>query len=259
MMATGSGGDGHRLAGRRTIVTGAATGIGAAAVDVLASAGATIAAIYHRSVPPSRLEDIATWHRCDLRRREDVNQVFDAIAESMGGLDVVINAAGLWASAGADCSEDELDFLWETNVKATVFVNQAARRHMRASGGGRIVNFGSVEGVRGSSASVYAMTKSAVHGWSRAAAQAWGREGITVNAVAPAVETPGAERFREFVGPERAAAVQAALAATMPVRGALGDPSADLGPALVFLASEESRFITGQLLPVDGGIMMLGS
>ena len=103
-----------------------------------------------------------------------------------------------------------------------------------------------------------------VAGTTRSAAKAWGSFGVTVNALAPAVETPGADRFREFVGPEGAAMMKQRLPESMPVPstlglGLLGDPIQDLGPVMVFLASVGSRFVTGQLLAVSGGSMMLGA
>jgi NAD(P)-dependent dehydrogenase (short-subunit alcohol dehydrogenase family) len=77
--------------------------------------------------------------------------------------------------------------------------------------------------------------------------------------LAPAMQTPGAERLREFLGPDGAAFLEQQLALTIPLGGALGDPVNDLGPVLVFLAGEGSHFITGQLIAVDGGLLMLGS
>ena len=88
---------------------------------------------------------------------------------------------------------------------------------------------------------------------------AWGRYGITVNSLAPAVATPGAERFFDHVGAEARPFVDQRLAESILIGGKLGDPITDLGPALVFLASAGARFITGQLLAVDGGVMMLGA
>jgi NAD(P)-dependent dehydrogenase (short-subunit alcohol dehydrogenase family) len=156
-------------------------------------------------------------------------------------------------------TEDDLEFLLATNVKATVFANQAAYQHMREHGGA-IINLGSSEGVTGNPiAAAYSLTKAAVHGWTRAAARAWGSTGITVNSLAPAVDTPGADRFRAFVGREAWPYVEQKIAEAVVIGGRLGDPVADLGPALVFLASEGAHFITGQLIAVDGGAMMVGA
>jgi 3-oxoacyl-[acyl-carrier protein] reductase len=249
------------LAGRRIVVTGGATGIGAAAVRVFAAAGATVHATFHHTEPPSELGDLAVWSQVDARDAAAVRSRFGTAAASMGGLDVLLHAAGIWQGATPDtASEDDMDFLLATNFKATVFANQAAHDLMVEAGGGAIVNLGSSEGVNGNpGAPLYAATKAAVHAWTRSAARAWGPKGITVNSLAPAVETPGAERMRTYIGPEAAAAHAAGLQARIPIKGALGDPVEDLGPMLVFLASTGAHFITGQLIAVNGGSMMVGA
>jgi NAD(P)-dependent dehydrogenase (short-subunit alcohol dehydrogenase family) len=131
---------------------------------------------------------------------------------------------------------------------------------MRKDGGGRIINFGSGEAVMGSPISaLYAATKGAVAAWTRSIAKAWAAEGVTAVALAPAVQTPGADRLRDFLGPEMSELIDQQIKATIPLGGALGDPARDLGPVVVFLASEGSRFINGQLIAVDGGLVMLGA
>jgi len=248
------------LAGRRAIVTGGATGIGAAAVEAFTDAGARVVALYHSTPPPERLSARAEWVRCDVRDRDAVTRVFDEAAASMGGLDALLHAAGFWRPATPETlSEEEFDFLVDTNFKATVWTNQAAFALMRDQGG-RIINLGSGEAVHGNPAAPhYAATKAAVQAWTRSAASAWARHGVTVNALAPAVETPGAQRLRQHLGPEGAELLEQKLKALIPLGGALGDPLRDLGPVMVFLAGRGSRFMTGQLIAVDGGALMLGA
>lgn len=248
------------LHGRRVLVTGGATGIGAAAVATLREAGAEIAATYHQTPPPDGLA--ATWLRCDVRDADAVSAMVRQAAEGLGGLDVLVNAAGLWqAGIPGHIGPDEISFLLDTNVKATILTNQAAHAVMKEQQpkGGRIINFGSSEAVMGSPISaVYAATKGAVQAWTRSAAKAWAGDSVTVNALAPAVQTAGAERLREFLGPEAGAFIDQQMQMMIPLGGALGDPARDLGPMLVFLAGPGSGFITGQLLAVDGGLMMVG-
>jgi len=229
------------LQGRRILVTGGATGIGAAAVGVLTEAGA------------------ATWLQCDVRDPDAVSATMQRAADNLGGLDVLVNAAGLWQPGiPGYISPDQISFLLDTNVKATILTNQAAYALMKGTGG-RIINFGSSEAVMGSPISaVYAATKGAVQAWTRSAARAWAADNVTVNALAPAVQTPGADRLREFLGPDAGALIDQQLKSMIPLGGALGDPARDLGPVLVFLAGAGSGFITGQLLAVDGGLMMVG-
>jgi NAD(P)-dependent dehydrogenase (short-subunit alcohol dehydrogenase family) len=246
------------LDGRRILVTGGATGIGAAAVRVLSQAGAAVVATYHRT-PPADREGVS-WVQCDVRDAASVDEMVRGAAETLGGLDVLLHAAGLWQpGVPGQITGEEIDFLVDTNLKATIFTNQAAYAVMRKSGG-RIINFGSGEAVMGSPISaLYAATKGAVAAWTRSIAKAWAAEGVTAVALAPAVQTPGADRLRDFLGPEMSELIDQQIKATIPLGGALGDPVRDLGPVLVFLASEGSRFITGQLIAVDGGLVMLGA
>jgi len=247
------------LKGRRILVTGGATGIGAAAVHVLSEAGAAVVATYHRTPPPDGAG--VSWVQCDLRDAAAVDNMVGGAAETLGGLDVLLHAAGLWQPGiPGQITGEEIDFLVDTNIKATIFTNQAAYAVMRKDGGGRIINFGSGEAVMGSPISaVYAATKGAVSAWTRSIARAWAAEKVSAIALAPAVQTPGADRLREFLGPEAARFIDEEIKKTIPLGGALGDPVNDLGPTLVFLCSEGSRFITGQLIAVDGGLVMLGA
>jgi 3-oxoacyl-[acyl-carrier protein] reductase len=247
------------LEGRRILVTGGATGIGAAAVRVLSDAGARVVATYHQTPPPE--VDGVPWLQCDVRDSAAVDAMVDDAVRHLGGLDVLLHAAGLWqAGIPGQISGDDIDFLVATNIKATIFTNQAAYALMRRNGGGRIINFGSGEAVMGSPVSaVYAATKGAVAAWTRSIAKAWAAEKVSAIALAPAVQTPGADRLREFLGPAAAEFIDEEIKKTIPLGGALGDPEKDLGPALVFFCSEASHFMTGQLIAVDGGLVMLGA
>jgi NAD(P)-dependent dehydrogenase (short-subunit alcohol dehydrogenase family) len=239
------------------LVTGGATGIGAAAVAVLGAAGAEVVATYHSTPPPDDLN--ATWLQCDVRDPAMVTETFGQTVDVLGGLNVLI-AAGIWqAGIPGHIDAEDLDFVLDTNLKSTVYTNQAAHAVMQGHGG-QIINLGSAEGVMGSPISAsYAAAKAGVHAWTRSAAKVWAGANITVNAVAPAMDTPGADRLRSFLGPDAAPFLDQQLQASIPLGGKLGDPARDLGPMLVFLAGDGAHFITGQLLAVDGGLMMLGA
>jgi NAD(P)-dependent dehydrogenase (short-subunit alcohol dehydrogenase family) len=247
------------LNGKRILVTGGATGIGAAAVSVLSAAGARVAATFHHTAPPEHSD--ATWLQCDATDTDSVDETVRAAVECIHGLDVLVHAAGLWhPGVPGQIGAADLRHVMDTNFTSTVLANQAAAAVMAETGGGRIINFGSSEGVMGSPMSaIYAASKSAVASWTRSAAKCWASQGITVNALAPAVETPGAQRLRDFLGPDLMPIVEQQLQMSIPIGGALGDPARDVGPMLVFLAGDGSRFITGQLIAVDGGLMMLGA
>jgi len=251
------------LDGRRIIITGAATGIGRAAVGELARRGARLAAIYHTSPPPPDLAGAASWHRCDLTDKASVDAAFAGIAAQFGGIDVLLHSAGLWAPATPDgLTEAELNRIVAVNLNTTVFTNQAAFAWMKQSGGA-IINLGSVEGVAGSPiSSHYAMAKAAVHAWTRSAARAWAAARITVNAVAPCVDTTNADRLRDYfrsTGADADEVVQARMTMLVPLGGVFGDAERDLCPLLAFLCGPGARFITGQLIAVDGGMRMLGA
>jgi len=248
------------LAGRRVVVTGAAGGIGAAAVSVFLAAGARVVGLFHSTPPPDELKTRCDWLACDARSPDSVTTAFEQAVAILGGLDALLNAAGTWLPGTPESlSGDEFDMIINANLRTTVLTNKAAFEHMRHTGG-QIINLGSSEGVRGNPlAPHYAAAKAGVHAWTRSVASAWGRFGITVNALAPAVQTPGADRLWDHLGEERAATFKQNLRTAMPLRGALGDPEADLGPVMVFLASSGARFMTGQLIAVNGGLLMLGA
>jgi NAD(P)-dependent dehydrogenase (short-subunit alcohol dehydrogenase family) len=249
---------GAQLEGKRILVTGGATGIGAAAVQALSAAGADVTATFHTTPPRDDLQ--ATWLNCDVRDPAQVTATVQSTVDALGGLDVLVHAAGIWqAGIPGDVGAEDLEFVLDTNFKSTVYTNQAAHAVM-AGPGGRIINLGSAEGVLGSPISAsYAAAKAAVHAWTRSAAKVWASQNVTVNALAPAMNTPGADRLRDFLGPDAAPFLDQQLQATIPLGGKLGDAARDLGPVLVFLAGDGARFITGQLLAVDGGLMMLGA
>jgi len=131
-----------------------------------------------------------------------------------------LHAAGTWRPGTPESlSDDEFDLVLDANLRSTVLANQAAFERMRHNGG-QIINLGSGEGVRGNPlAPHYAVAKAGVHAWTRSVAAAWGRFGVTVNALAPAVGTAGAERLWGHLGQERAAAFKESLRTTMPLRG----------------------------------------
>ena len=131
------------LHGRRIRVTGFASGIGAAAVQVLSEAGAGIVAAYHRT-PPAEHAGVK-WVRCDVRDAGAVDDMVKGAAETLGGLDVLLHAAGLWQPGiPGQITGEDIDLLVDTNLRAMIFTNQAAYAVMGKDGGGRIINFGSV-------------------------------------------------------------------------------------------------------------------
>jgi 3-oxoacyl-[acyl-carrier protein] reductase len=174
----------------------------------------------------------------------------------MGGLDVLADIVGVHRHAAThEVPDDVLQWTYAINVNGTIYTNGAAYRHMQDRGGS-IINFGSESGLTAEvNNAVYGSSKAAVHAWTRSVAREWGARGIRVNAVLPYVVTPMYAEFREALSPEDLAAHDRATAEQIPLGGKFGDPDQDLSPVLLFLAGEGSRFITGQLIPVDGGLI----
>lgn len=252
-----------KLSDKKIIVTGAAQGIGASALRAYVSEGAEVFAMdidreggelavdKANATGPGRAHFVA----CDVGDRAAVDAAFDAAVTQMGRLDVLAHIAGVHRHAPThDVPDDTLDWIFNINVNGTIYTNGAAYRHMPM--GGAIINFGSESGLTAEiNNAVYGASKAAVHTWTRSVAREWGPRGIRVNAVLPYIVTPMYERFREALSPEDLAAHDKATAEQIPLGGKFGNADTDLAPVLVFLADEGSRFITGQLIPVDGGLI----
>ena len=234
------------LQGRIAIVTGAASGMGATTAQLLAEAGATVLGADIASTPAIDLVgDVADSAFCDA-----------AVAKAValhGRIDILVNAAGVIVRADAPATDDEA---WSrqmrVNVDGSFFMCRAAIRQMRLQRSGAIVNFGSIWGAAGGKGHVaYATAKGAVHNLTRSLALDHAREGIRVNAVCPGeVDTP------MLRGAGRAVPLTDAQLADMADRvvpnGRLAQPE-EIGRVVVFLCSDAASYMTGALVPVDGG------
>lgn len=252
-----------QLRDKKIIVTGGASGIGAATVRAYAREGAQVASLDVDDAGGRRVAaeagEAVTYHHCDVGDRAQVFAVFARVVEAFGGLDVLANAAGVErASPAESIADDEWDLIFRVNVKGTLYTNQAAFHHMKDRGG-RIINFGSGAGIRGQRGSAhYSASKAAVMAWSRTVAQEWGKHNITVNSVVPAIRTPMYEAYRSRMTEQERMIHDMAMQHVIPLGGKLGDPDLDMAPVMVFLASDAPRFVTGQAFAVDGGMIMLG-
>ena len=243
-----------QLDGRRIIVTGGAQGIGAAVVQGYVEEGAKVAALDLQFKNSETDPKGVLRTNVDVADSESVNRAFKEAVDYLGGLDVMMNVAGIERGGpSSDIPDADWDAVFAVNAKGTRNTNAAAFTYLKDKGGA-IINFGSRSGVVGvPEQAAYSASKAAVHTWTRAVAQEWGKYNITVNAIAPAMWTDMYDEYRKRLNEEELAAHDAAMAAQIPIGGKLGNPRVDLVPLMVFLATDGAHFISGQSFPVDGG------
>lgn len=253
------------LVGKRIIVTGAATGMGAASVIAYARAGADVVGWYRHRQPDGLLESLTESQRArvhfarhDVAEASQVEQGMAAAAQQLGGIDVLVHAAGIIASTPAqDIRLEDWGAIMRVNATGTFLTNTAVFPYLKQRGG-KILNFASAAGVNGLYGKAhYSASKGAVLAWTRCVAKEWAAFNITVNAIAPAIWTPMYDSTRAEMGADELAHHDAMMKLAIPLGGKLGDPEKDFAPMMVFLAGDGAGFLTGQTYAIDGGALML--
>ncbi|MBW3540245.1 MAG: 3-oxoacyl-[acyl-carrier-protein] reductase [Planctomycetes bacterium] len=248
-----------RLAGKVALVTGGSRGIGRAIVVALAREGAKVAFCYRASSEAAdalvkELEagehDAVAW-QADVANKADADAVVAKLIERWGKIDILVNNAGVIRDGLlATMGEEQWREVIETNLGGVYNFCQAVTRTMMSARYGRIVNLSSVAASKANPGQAnYAASKGGVEGFTRCIASELARRGITVNAVAPGfIETDMTLAVRNAAGEE--------IKKRIPMRR-IGQPE-DIARAVVFLASDEASYITGQVLCVDGGLTLGG-
>jgi len=241
------------LKGKNVVVTGGGRGIGRGITEQLLEAGASVL-IAQRQALDADLQNHPQVYfvEADLASMESPNLIAQFAQEQLGGIDVLVNNAGfMFEKSIDDMTEQDWDRMMAVNLRAPAFLCKALVPQMRQRGGGSIINIGSIEGIGANPEhAAYCASKAGIHGLTRALAIDLGRDGIRCNAIAPGwINSELSDAYLAAQADPRAA--RHALLRLHPV-GRTGLP-ADVGGTVVFLASESSAFITGQVLVVDGG------
>lgn len=234
--------------GRSVVVTGAARGIGAAIARRFTQAGADVFLVDFDGdqIETTALEVGGTAIRADVTDTEDVRRSIETVIDASGRIDILVNNAGilrdrvLWK-----LTDDDFDSVLAVHATGTFKYTRACVPHFRAQHYGRVINVTSFTGLRGNRGQAnYATAKAGIIGFTKTAAKELAAFGVTVNAISPHADTRmtasiPADKRQEFTGPI----------------SRFADPS-EIADAICFLSSTEAGYITGAVLPVDGGVSL---
>ncbi len=243
----------HKIA----LVTGASRGIGKAIAKELAKKGATVIVNYNgsKSAADKVVEEItseggwASSYQCNVAEASSCETMIGDILKEYGRIDILVNNAGIVRdNLLMKMSEEEFDAVVDTNLKGTFHTMKLISRHMLKQRGGRIINMASVVGVAGNPGQTnYAASKAGIIGMTKTVAKELASRNITVNAIAPGfIQTDMTEALKEQAKEQ--------VLKQIPM-GRMGEPE-DIAKLVAFLASEDGKYITGQVIHVDGGMVM---
>ena len=242
------------LSGKIVLVTGASRGIGAAIADTLAQAGATVIGTATGDSGAAAIgERLAQWNgqgrALNAAEADGIENLIADIEKEFGKLDILVNNAGITRdNLLMRMKEEEWDEIMQVNLKSVFRASKAVLRGMMKQRSGRIINITSVVGAMGNAGQAnYAAAKAGLMGFAKSMAREVGSRGITVNCIAPG-----------FIDTDMTRALPEEVRKTFEAQTALGrfGDAQDIADAVLFLASDQAKYITGQTLHVNGGMLM---
>ena len=242
------------LSGKIALVTGASRGIGAAIADTLAQAGATVIGTATSDSGAAAIgERLARWNgqgrALNAAEADGIENLIADIEKEFGKLDILVNNAGITRdNLLMRMKEEEWDEIMQVNLKSVFRASKAVLRGMMKQRSGRIINITSVVGAMGNAGQAnYAAAKAGLMGFAKSMAREVGSRGITVNCIAPG-----------FIDTDMTRALPEEVRKTFEAQTALGrfGDAQDIADAVLFLASDQAKYITGQTLHVNGGMLM---
>lgn len=242
------------LSGKIALVTGASRGIGAEIADTLAQAGATVIGTATSDSGAAAIgERLAQWNgqgrALNAAEADGIENLIADIEKEFGKLDILVNNAGITRdNLLMRMKEEEWDEIMQVNLKSVFRASKAVLRGMMKQRSGRIINITSVVGAMGNAGQAnYAAAKAGLMGFAKSMAREVGSRGITVNCIAPG-----------FIDTDMTRALPEEVRKTFEAQTALGrfGDAQDIADAVLFLASDQAKYITGQTLHVNGGMLM---
>lgn len=244
-----------RLKDKVAIITGGAGGIGMGMATAYVKEGAKVVIVdMNKEMGEAALEklkahsDDVRFMQADLSQHDKLAELVENVVKEFGSIDILVNNAHASRQNLFELTtKEDMDLSFNTGFYPTFYLMQAVFPYMKENGG-KVINFASGAGINGDPTQVsYAAAKEAIRAITRVAANEWGKYGININLISPIAKTPGVEHWAN----EHPDYYEAMLD-KIPL-GRLGDPEEDIGRVAVFLASEDSNYISGQTIMVDGG------